>query len=80
LISNSAIHHGLGFGAQILYSQNVVMKNNSLFDFVRVGINIQSSFRIKIDGNVVGHIRNRNLGELLDGLTDPNIAISGCAF
>lgn len=43
MISNSAIHNGLGWGANIINSANIYMKNNWFYDFRPVGVAIDSS-------------------------------------
>lgn len=51
-ISNSAIHHGLGWGLMMTNAANVVLQNNVIFDFSTIGGNIMTSNNITIDGNL----------------------------
>jgi parallel beta-helix repeat protein len=78
-ISNSAIHHGLGVATHVVASSNVLLANNSIFDFKRFGINIESSSNVTIDGNLIGNIRSRNYSGL-DGLMDLSGGVLGCAL
>ena len=78
-ISSSAIHHGLGIGIQFTAGNNVLMKDNTIYNFVRFGVNIQSSSNITIDGNLIGDINSRNLF-VLDGAIDVEAGILGCAL
>lgn len=57
LISNSSIHHGLGWGVQVTDSANIYLKNNSIFDFKRIGVNIETeSTNITLNGNIISRI------------------------
>lgn len=40
LISNVSIHHGAGFGIEISNAANVTIKDSSVFDFKKFGINL----------------------------------------
>lgn len=73
------MHHGLGIGAHLEAANNVVLVNNTFFNFVKYGINIQSSNNITIDGNIVADINSRNLGSS-DSLIDVTAGILGCAL
>lgn len=42
VISNCAIHHGLGKGVQLLDAANLTFINNTIFMFVGIGINMES--------------------------------------
>jgi cytoskeletal protein CcmA (bactofilin family) len=77
MVSNSAIHHGLGFGIQIEDSANVVIQNTIIFDFVKFGFNVKTSKNITVDGNFVGYIHSRHLKILSSG--DPQGAFLACA-
>lgn len=57
----------------------MLIANNTVFDFVRFGINIDSSSNITIDGNIVANINSRGLTPL-DGVVDVDAGILGCAF
>jgi hypothetical protein len=77
LVSNCAMHHGLGIGVEIIFSEKVYFLNNTLFDFVKYGISIETSANITIDGNWVIGIFSRHL--MAQTLGDPMGAILGCA-
>lgn len=42
-VTNSAIHHGLGYGVYIATSDNIKFSNNVIFSFVKRGIDIIKS-------------------------------------
>ncbi|TNV88211.1 hypothetical protein FGO68_gene8985 [Halteria grandinella] len=77
-ISNCAIHHGYGYGVQIMQSGHVYFQNNIVYGFTRFGINIGSSSNITIDGNFISRIDAR-AGILTALLGDTQGAVVGCA-
>lgn len=77
LVSNSAIHHGLGFGVHMLNSANVILRGNNMYAFTKFGINIDTSDDITIDNNWVIGVAARNIK--VAGGADPVGAILGCA-
>jgi hypothetical protein len=76
-VSNTAIHHGSGFGITIAGSANVIIENSTVFDFVKYGVNIMTSKNITIDGNWVIGVYSRHLTTANMG--DPMGGILGCA-
>ena len=40
---------------------NVALINNTIFDFVRLGVNIDSSFSISVIGNIIAVVRQRDV-------------------
>jgi hypothetical protein len=60
-------------------SENVALVNNIFFDFSTIGVNIQTSNNITLDGNAVVHIIPRILFHL-DTFVDPNAAFIICGF
>lgn len=78
-VQNSVIHHGLGIAVEVNGASNVALINNTIFDFYKFGVNIQSSNNVTLNGNIVGEIRNRGL-VTLDGAMDPSGGIVLCAF
>ena len=48
IISNSAIHHGLGVGITFYDSANKTFVNNTVFMFVRVGIEMAAVHNITL--------------------------------
>jgi len=77
VVSNSAIHHGLGMGVEATLSANVTLVNNTIFDFVKYGINLETVTNVTLDGNWVFYIHSRHLTSPMTG--DPQGAILGCA-
>lgn len=76
-VSNSAIHHGLGFGLQIETAANLIFTNNTFFDFVKYGFNVVTAKNVTVDGNFVGYIHSRHL--VTAGAGDPQGAFLACA-
>ena len=79
VISNSAIHHGLGIGAQLNQANNLTLVNNTIFDFAKYGINIVSSSNIVVDGNIVADINARVMA-VTSNLLEITAGILGCAL
>lgn len=76
-MSNSAIHHGLGVGIQIETAENIILTNNTVFDFVKYGFNVVTVKNITADGNFVGYIHSRHLEAGMAG--DPQGAFQICS-
>ena len=60
-VTNSAVHHGLGKGANILSSVNILFENNTIYDHKYFGINVQSSTNITVKGNLIGMVHPSGL-------------------
>mmetsp|Transcript_21730 Transcript_21730/g.16040 ORF Transcript_21730/g.16040 Transcript_21730/m.16040 type:complete len:471 (+) Transcript_21730:751-2163(+) len=58
-VRNSAIHHGHGLGIYMMMAENVLLENNVVFDFVRFGLNVETSSNITIKGNAFIHVHKR---------------------
>ena len=57
VVSNSAIHTGLGWGVGVFMSANVELKDNFIYKFKPIGVSIMRSSRnITLDGNIAGGI------------------------
>jgi hypothetical protein len=54
MVSNCAIHNGLGWGVSIILSENIVFFNNMIFGFSPIGFGVSNSKNITIDQNVFG--------------------------
>lgn len=63
----------------ILTSENIFIKDNIFFDFVKVGIQIDTSKNITLDGNHISRIIARNISEA-DGIIDITGGIYACAW
>ena len=55
-VTNSAIHNGLGWGANIKSSANIYLQNNIWFGFRPIGVSIDFSKNVTFDNNVIAHI------------------------
>jgi len=57
-LTNSALHNGYSWAINVKASKNVLIKDNVIFNFRPVGVNIGlGSSEVTLDGNVVGHIQ-----------------------
>lgn len=64
-------------GIEFMLSSNTTFFNNNVFDFVKYGINVDTSNNVTIDGNWVVAIFSRHLK--LQSVGDPILGILGCA-
>ena len=55
-MTNSALHNGYSWGILVKSSKGILIKDNVIFNFRPVGINIGSSKDITLDGNIVANI------------------------
>lgn len=60
-------------------SENIEIKNNTFFDFRDIGINIQTSNNITLDGNIVINVLPRAINAL-DVYNSARGGVSICAF
>jgi len=60
-VSNSAIHHGLGIAIHVEFAENVVIRNNNIYNFQKYGINIMTSKNVHIDQNWLFAVYSRNI-------------------
>jgi len=60
LVKNCAIHSGMGWGAHILRSDNIVLDNNIFFKFRPIGVAVDFANNVKIRNNFVGWISERD--------------------
>ena len=79
MISNSAIHHGLGWAFHFDASANVILKNNVFYSFIQFGGLIQSSSNLTIDGNVILHVAERTT-MALDHFVDKSAGMCICSY
>ena len=55
-MTNSAIHHGQGFGVQVKKSREVPFSNNVVYHFFEHGLKVEGSYFVTLDNNRIGHI------------------------
>jgi hypothetical protein len=55
-VTNSAIHHGLGWGVNFQSSANVNFDNNIVFGFKPIGVSMLTVANITMNNNIVAHI------------------------
>lgn len=77
-MSNSVLHHGIGMAVQLVNSGNISLVNNTLFDFVKTGINTQTVGNVTIRGNWVVSISSRKIQA--QGYADNEVGIYMCAL
>jgi hypothetical protein len=78
-VTNSVLHHGWGRGVQITNSENIYLKDNVIFDFIRFGVNVDTSNNITLDGNYIMHIGTRIMLKT-DGFVDVSANLVVCAI
>ena len=64
MISNCAIHNGLGFGVNVKSAMNIQLKNNTIFSFVKFGVQVYTSNNVTLDRNVLISVSQRNVTEI----------------
>lgn len=79
-ISNCAIHNGLGWGLNIKTSANVHMKDNVFYDFRPVGIAVDYSKNITLDGNVLMRVLERTSIEADGMFEDKRGGFAICSY
>lgn len=79
-ITNSAIHNGLGWGLNIKNSANVHMKNNVFYDFRPIGIDVEYSQNITLDGNVLMRVLERTSIEADGMFEDKRGGFAICSY
>jgi len=79
-VTNSAFHHGYGWGANVKTSANIHFANNNFFFFGPIGVSIGSSNNITFDGNVVAHIQKRTTIEAGDMFQDKEGGFVTCTY
>jgi hypothetical protein len=55
-VTNCAIHSGHAWGVHITNSANVLLENNTIWNFRPIGVGVQGSSNINITGNVLGRV------------------------
>jgi len=86
-VSNSALHNGLSWGVAVKSSENILLKDNVLYNFRPIGIAIGGAKNVTLDGNAVGLVQQRTTLESLAGgpgppknVEDKEGGILGCTY
>jgi len=58
VLTNSAIHNGIGWGLRVRRSHNVKVENNAIFRMWNMGIILDSVKTVTVKGNLVNLIRD----------------------
>jgi parallel beta-helix repeat protein len=56
-VTNCTFHNGYSWGVYIKSSTNILFRDNIVFNFRPVGINLSNTKNVTIDHNVIGHIQ-----------------------
>jgi hypothetical protein len=59
-LTNSAVHHGLGWGIHIINSAHVLIKDNVIFGFKPIGVGFQTINNVTFNDNIVADITERD--------------------
>lgn len=79
-VTNSAIHNGMGWAMNIKNSRNIEIQNNVIFNFRPVGIAVDVSQNVTIDGNVMGQIVERETFSVIGSQADKRGMFIVCAY
>jgi hypothetical protein len=80
-VTNSAFHHGYGWGINVKSSANLHFENNNVFFFGPIGVSIGGGANnITFDGNVVAHIQKRTTVEAGDAFQDKEGGFVTCTY
>lgn len=79
-VTNSSIHNGLGWGAHVTASKNVIMNDNIFFVFRPVVVAIDSTNNMTFDGNFAGGSVERTTFESLDKIVDKACIVCVCSY
>ena len=55
-ITNCAIHSGFGWGVNVKVSANVLLQHNVIWAHRPIGLAVDTSRNVTVDGNMAGHI------------------------
>ena len=58
-LTNSVVHHGLGWGIHVKSSAHVHIQGNVVFGFKPLGVVFQTSMNLTFNDNIVAHITER---------------------
>jgi parallel beta-helix repeat protein len=59
-VTNCTFHNGYSWGVYIKSSSNILFRDNIVFNFRPVGINLSNTKNVTIDHNVIGNIKQRS--------------------
>lgn len=79
-ITNCSIHHGFGWGANVINSQNVYMADNVFYRFRPVGVGMDYVTNVTFDNNIIMHIVERTTFTNEDNVVDKRAGLEVCAY
>lgn len=77
IIKNSSLHHGLGLGINVEFSNNISFVGNNMFNFIKYGVNIMTSNDISLDNNWIVGVYHRDVSS--KSLKDAQGGVLACA-
>ena len=79
-VTNCTFHNGYSWGVYIKSSTNILFRDNIVFNFRPVGINLSNTKNVTIDHNVIGHIQQRTTLETDTPLEDKEACLVTCTY
>lgn len=72
------MHNGYGWGVNVINAKNVTLEDNTLFNFRKFGIRLESSDDVTVDRNLVMHVIERTTFEIIGKAIDKTGGIAMC--
>lgn len=79
-VSNCAIHNGLGWGIRLEQSANINLIGNVIYNFRPVGVVVDFSRNIKLEGNLLMHVVMRTTLDLAGSVVDMAGGFCICSY
>lgn len=79
-VTNCSIHNGYGWGVLVKYSNNVLLKDNRIFNFRPVGVVLSNVKNVTFDRNVVAQIQQRTTFDADKAVMDRECGVCTCTF
>lgn len=74
------MHNGYGWGVKIENSNNILIKDNRLYNFRPIGMMISNVKNVTVDRNVIGHITLRTTLDADKEVMDEECGICTCTY
>lgn len=79
-VRNSAFHNSWGNGFMAKRSKNIDLEHNVFFSFVQFGVIMDDVQNMKINGNIVMHVMERNTIEKIGKFVDKHGGLLICSL
>lgn len=79
-IINCSLHNGYGWGLSIKNSNNILVKDNRIYNFRPIGLLISDVKNVTVDRNVIGHIAIRTTMDKDKADPDEECGICTCTY